>query len=228
MSSRLESLSYSRRVADLISTTPAIALYDAHPYRPIYTHMAALVADTALQAGVNYRTVVRPRVRRILNEFPKLSTVKTTLYALKTIPARELLDWRHPRKPTTFVDILETLRREDVNTCGDFQHWASRSSNRHSLLGIYGIGFKSVDYIACLAGVDVIPVDRHIYSLCRQVEVPWTDYQRVQTVFSHAADLLGIRRRVLDAAVWKWASDLAADRSTNERPLGSQLPLLFS
>ena len=44
------------------------------PYRD---HIGALFTDAILQAGVNYRSVVRPRVERVLFNFPEANTVSS-------------------------------------------------------------------------------------------------------------------------------------------------------
>jgi len=204
--SQLDSLTYARKVANLVRAMPGIDNYEGEPTRPRYCHIAAALADTSLQAGVRYDTVVAPRVKHILCHYPELTTVRDSLRALGDTQPGVLLNWRHPRKPQTFLDLLKTLESHGVNTCDDLREWAQISTSRATLLGIHGIGPKSADYLACLVGVDIVPVDRHILSFVKAAGVPWADYSRVRTVFSFAADLLGVRRAILDAAVWRWAA----------------------
>lgn len=44
-------------------------------YCPYINHIGALFTDTILQAGVNYRSIVWPRVAHILDTFPYATTV---------------------------------------------------------------------------------------------------------------------------------------------------------
>lgn len=66
-------------------------------------------------------------------------------------------------------------------------------------------GRKTVDYMACLVGIDSIAVDRHMRTFARQVGVENDDYHFLRRSFCCAADLLALSRREFDAWLWKRA-----------------------
>ena len=71
-----------------------------------YDHMGALIVDSVLQAGINYKTVVVPRVERVLTAYPE--DAKTTSgfeRVLMLEGATNLLDWSLDRKMNTLVDV---------------------------------------------------------------------------------------------------------------------------
>lgn len=68
---------------------------------------------------------------------------------------------------------------------------------------IKGVGPKTVDYMACLAGVEPIQVDRHVRSFALSLGITNLDYQFLQKVFCYAADFLGVPRREFDEWIWQ-------------------------
>ena len=49
-----------------------------------YEHMGALLTDAVLQAGINFNTVVRPKVKRLLDTYPESDTTSRFLKTLET------------------------------------------------------------------------------------------------------------------------------------------------
>ena len=70
----LEVLSLARKIANHAS---ALGVGQVHRIqRPCICHLGAIMADAILQSGVNYRTVVYPRVVVILNQYPETCSLK--------------------------------------------------------------------------------------------------------------------------------------------------------
>ena len=59
-----------------------------------YDHIGATIADAVLQANNKYSTHVKPRVNRILAQYPETRTTSSVLRLLESIAATEFLDWR--------------------------------------------------------------------------------------------------------------------------------------
>lgn len=57
--------------------------------------------------------------------------------------------------------------------------------------------------MACLVGVESIPVDRHVRSFALRLDIKCQDYHFLQKAFCFAADFLGISRRDFDAWIWQ-------------------------
>lgn len=73
---------------------------------------------------------------------------------------------------------------------------------REDIRRVKGIGPKTVDYMACLVGVDCIAVDRHIRGFAECVGLEDDSYGYLREVFSFAADLLSVSRRDFDSNIW--------------------------
>lgn len=201
ISSALEALAAARRVADyanehgVVTGTPLA--------RPAVWHMGALVADSVLQSGLNYATVVRPRVLSILKNFPEKKYISSLSEVVKCKQTGTFLNWKHPLKIQRFDYLVEFLQEHSVENAHDLRRNLAQESFRLELQKIDGIGPKTVDYMACLAGVDSIAVDRHVRNFARQVGLVNDDYHYLRAVFCNAADLLSISRRDFDAWVWQ-------------------------
>src|SRR5690606_26204122 len=128
-----------------------------------YEHIGALFTDSVLQAGVNYRTTVFPRVQRVLEEFPDASTTTAFLNAIHQYGANTILDWSHPEKPARLERLTEFFFDQKQETEADLSSWLQDDHNILKMREIRGIGPKTADYMKRLLNIPAIPVDRHIF-----------------------------------------------------------------
>ncbi len=197
---RLELLKAARRLADFASTQGVPSSYAVR--RSTYEHVGALLADAVLQAGLSYRSVVLPRVERILAEFPEAYCVSEVSYLVGKGCTAHLLDWQHPTKIERFERLVDFLRGEKVDTAGDLRKVLKSDTFCTDLQSLNGVGPKTIDYMACLVGIESIAVDRHIRTFAVRAGVNNSKYEFLKNSFCFAADLLSISRREFDAWVW--------------------------
>ncbi len=187
--------------------------------RPTSDHLGAVFADTVLQAGVRYNTVVRPRVERILRDFPESSNLDGLCMLLETSGASHFLGWDHRTKVSRFERLVQFFRSRDLNSSVDVSKFLGTASARPQLLEINGVGPKTFDYLCALLGLDRIAVDRHVVTFVAEAGVSSGGYDYTQRVASFAADLLGLMRRDFDTWMWRHVS------SRSEKPLQLALEL---
>jgi len=197
----LDMLTQARRVADFAESVGFCCNVAPRRARPIQ-HLGAVLADAVLQAGVNYRTVVKPRIDRILKYFPESSTLAGTIKIVESNSVGEFLMWKHSEKVDRFIRLHCLLEAHRVEDAAMLRAWLKRSSCRDELLSIHGVGPKTVDYMSCLVGIDSVAVDRHIRGFAKQAGVEVRDYEQLRSIFCCAADLLDTPRRDFDAWVW--------------------------
>lgn len=169
-------------------------------------HLGAVMADAILQAGLNYRTVVKARVQRIISEYPDAATLRGTMEFVRRDCVSELLLWNHAQKIDRFKSLAYAMERHEIQDTLTLKEWLQSSHSRVALLEISGIGPKTVDYMCCLVGLDSIAVDRHVRTFAKLAGMHIDDYQSIKIVMSYAADLLNISRRDFDAWVWNLIS----------------------
>lgn len=207
----LHSLDLARRLATYAQQRGAndVAFYHRVPS----SHIGAALADCVLQAGLNYRTVVQPRVKRIVDRFPETATLKGILVIIERGATPDLLSWSHSEKIDRFIKLVRTLDNFSVKDTQQLRAWLQQQECRDELLRIRGIGPKTIDYLCSLIGIDCVPIDRHIRVFARCAGVPVQDYNRLKTVVSCAADLLGVSRRDFDAWIWHFETRKALPRT---------------
>jgi hypothetical protein len=215
----LRALSSARLVAQLAQEKGLLQHYSSFR-APLY-HVGAILADAALQAGLNYRTVVKARIDRIIQIFPEAATLSGMFSAIASIGAAEFLSWHHHSKVARFICLAELLRDERVDDFHQLRAWLQNPIGREKLRAIHGVGPKTVDYLCGLVGLDFIAVDRHIRAFASDAGVTTADYDFLQIVVSYAADLLGVSRRNFDATIWTYISNKKAGI---ERRNGLQMP----
>lgn len=191
----------ARTLANFINTNYEIAAHTTIPSRA-YNHIGCLLADTVLQSGLNYKTVVLPRVKRIAEKYPEAKTISVFTTLVETVGAENILNWRHFEKPQRLISLLGLINSEGIETVNELSHWILIEKNEEKIMRIKGIGHKTKDYMKMLAGVPEIPIDRHLRRLVIEANIETSSYEEIHSIFINAADLLGLNRSALDWIIW--------------------------
>lgn len=200
-SSAIQMLVAARRVADYALEVGADISRET--IRTSYDHMGAIVADCVLQAGLNYRSVVLPRVSTILERFQGLDRTSELVDLIARGETSRFLNWHHTEKIGRFEALVGFLSEHSVENASMLKNRLQDSSFVAALRDVRGVGPKTVDYMQCLVGIDSIAVDRHVRTFAKRVGVVEDDYDFLKSVFCYAADLLSVSRREFDAWVWR-------------------------
>lgn len=172
----------------------------------IYNHMGATITDAILQAGLNYRHVVWPRVAHLLRDFPDYTTTCDFLILMKIFPLPELLNWHNKRKLTLIEKVSNLFFDNNIETETDLASWLAKQTNEQVLLEFNGIGFKTIDYLKMLAGSQAIAIDRHLFNFLKLADVVTNTYQEASEIYYETAKLLCIDEYELDKKVWNYMS----------------------
>ncbi|WP_431474008.1 hypothetical protein RVM24_11540 [Marinobacter sp. KM021] len=204
-SSAIEVLLVARRIANR-AKDEGVLFEEKHP-RATCEHMGAVLADSVLQAGLNYTTVVRPRVLAILRGHPDRHTISSLVSLIQSGQAGAFLNWRHHQKVRRFEELVTFLQKWGVEDVHDLCACLASEEFCNAVQTVRGIGPKTVDYMACLVGVDSVAVDRHVRTFAKTVGVENDDYHFLRASFCCAADLLSLPRREFDAWLWRRAAE---------------------
>lgn len=171
-----------------------------------YHHMGATISDTVLQAGLNYRHVVEPRVRRLIVEYPEARTTSDFQELLAFHGLKTLLRWNDSEKPRRIMEMTWFFSTEGLQTESMVCQWLYKPGNANLLLQLKGVGPKTVDYLKMLVGIPSIAVDRHIKKLVNNIGLQYKHYEDIQKVVGLAADHLGVDLNSFDWAIWSYLS----------------------
>ena len=162
--SSLEVLAAARIVADYAYSQGVERATISH--RLSYSHLGAVLADSILQAGVNYNFVVRPRVERILKLYPNASCGDGLFFIIDSGTSSEFLCWSHNEKVVRFEKVVSLLRTGGITSADELANRLKQNGFRDELHALRGIGPKTIDYMSCLVGIDCVAVDRHCSRVC--------------------------------------------------------------
>ncbi|EJS4060302.1 hypothetical protein NW009_003210 [Vibrio parahaemolyticus] len=176
---------------------------DEQMLRPTYDHMGAILADSVLQAGMNYANVVKPRVDAILLSYAEKKSTNELQQLIITEGPEKILNWKHSTKLLRFEALVSHMLNKNVFNTEDLKEKLRDADFCNELQTLNGIGPKTVDYMKCLVGIDSVAVDRHIKSFAKAAGIERFDYDFLRDVFCSAADLLSISRRSFDSWVWR-------------------------
>jgi hypothetical protein len=169
-------------------------------------HVGAVLAEAALQAGLNYEAVVVPRVKRFVKDYPAAAKVSGLTALLASGDVAVVLGIKNARKCQTFSDLARLLTTEGVETAEQFRAWLERGDSRAKLLRVPGVGVKTAAYVRLLVGLPAIAIDVHLRRAASQVGVVGSD-EELERLYTLAAAEAGIALADLDGSLWQQGSD---------------------
>lgn len=178
----------------------------APEYCPYVDHIGALFTDTILQAGVNYRSVVWPRVVHVLEAFPNATTVSTFAEVLNNYGTANILHWCNTEKIYRMNELVSFCLNHQIETSRQLAAFLRNNENVNMLKDIHGIGNKTCDYLKRLLGFDTVAVDRHIRSFIESADIYCNNYIEIKEIVEYAADFMEKTRRELDYSIWSYMS----------------------
>jgi len=172
-----------------------------------YGHIGAIVADAVLQANNKYAVNVRPRIRRIREEYSDFETTTAVLGLLVDLPATKFLSWKGEDRAKRFLQILHLFRSESIDTEDNLREWLKADSSLKKLRSIYGIGPKTADYFRILVGLQTSAIDRHLKNFVSLAGCQPGTYGNAQALIHAAADILSVSYSIFDHSIWKFMSE---------------------
>jgi thermostable 8-oxoguanine DNA glycosylase len=200
--------SAAEQLAQYVRSTQGFVFYETIDGN--YNHIGATVADAILQANNNYKTNVKPRVNRILAQYPNSRTTSAVRNLLQSLPVTEFLKWRGADRAARFSQVLDLFAVERIETEADLRTWLLRESNLSKLRAIKGIGPKTIDYFKILVGVSTSAIDRHLLNFLGLAGLSPCGYADAQSIVNATADMLRVDRAYFDHSIWQYMSKRAA------------------
>lgn len=71
--------------------------------RKPYNNMVATLSDAILQAGMNYKTVVMPRISDILYRYSNFTSTCDFIILFQTVPIEQIIKWKNKKNKTLYV-----------------------------------------------------------------------------------------------------------------------------
>lgn len=177
--------------------------------RKPYYHMGATLSDSILQAGLNYRTVVYPRIQSLLLQYSDYKTTSDFIILYKNNSLQNLLNWNNAEKLKRLDSLSLFLFNEHVETEDDLSKWLHSDDNIMSLHEIKGIGPKTVDYLKMMSGIPSIPIDRHLFKFLELAGIKTDKYEYASYLYTKVSTMININKYELDFNIWTLMSSIS-------------------
>lgn len=197
----MEKLIHARKLVDFIESNSSFKIISPNNC-PYNEHIGALFTDIILQAGLNYKHIVFPRVFNLYNEYPEANTVKGFAKLIENKKLETIISWKHHTKLKRINNLIDYCISNHIDSAVEIKAFLLKEENKALFLNIDGIGSKTYDYFLKLLGVDIVAVDRHIFSFLEKVGISKRDYYYSKSIVEFAADLMDISRRSIDYSIW--------------------------
>lgn len=171
--------------------------------------MGAIITDSVLQAGLNYKTVVFPRIKSLLNKFGDYPTTTDFVLLINLFSLENLIAFKNERKLKCIWHISKYFQEQRIETEQQLAFWMYKKENTQNLLSIYGVGPKTIDYMKKLIGLDSLAIDRHLISFLSLAEIHVRSYHEAKEIYCSASELLELDCRILDGMIWSYMSNAA-------------------
>lgn len=178
--------------------------------KAVYNHAGAIIVDSVLQAGLNYRTIVYPRVMKIIDKYSSFPRVDEFVEVINIFGLEEIIAFNNERKIRLINEILQILLVDKVSTVLELKNWLSLQKNTKKLLNLNGIGFKTIDYLKKLVGTDALPIDRHLINFMKNAGIYVSGYSKIQDIYVELANKLGVNLISIDTTIWQYMSKNSA------------------
>lgn len=175
--------------------------------RTPYYHMGATITDSVLQAGLNYRHVVYPRIFRLLTKFSDYKTTCDFLILMQAVPLSELINWKNEAKLRRIHDISWFLYDNRIENENQLATWLEINENAMQLAQINGVGPKTIDYLKMLSGNQAIAIDRHLFKFLELAGIFNCSYQEASQIYCKTAELMDMSKFEMDRKIWKYMSN---------------------
>lgn len=173
---------------------------------PYKDHIGAIFTDSILQAGLNYRKVVWPRVRNVLETYPYADTVHTFAEVLNHFGTSNILRWNNKEKIRRMEELVSFCLDNNIDNTRQLTDYLKYDSNISNLKSIHGIGDKTCDYMKRLLGFDTVAVDRHVRAFIESADIFCQEYEDIKEIVAFTADFMDCARRELDYSIWSYMS----------------------
>ncbi|TDP37655.1 hypothetical protein DFR75_1045 [Nocardia ignorata] len=177
-----------------------------------WDHIGGVIVDASLQPRTKYKTVVLPRVRKVISQWPDAAVLSGFRRRLESEDLSGFLRWRSTsRKLAVVTGLTAALDGLGIETVAElaacYDGGEREQQTRRALRQVSGVGPKTVDYIAILTGsTGHVAVDMHIAGFVRAAGVHGGDYRAISALITRAASELGCSVGALDAAIWNYMS----------------------
>lgn len=172
-----------------------------------YDHMGALVVDGILQAALTYETVVLPRVKNVLQQYPDVKTTSGFIEVCEDVGIKNIINWKGDKKANYILGLLDFLKSEEVETVPELRDWLADAENKARFIkDNKGIGAVTAEYFRILSGDESVKIDRHVRNFLADAGVPLISDDEAIKVLSEVALKLSTTPSVLDHSIWTYQS----------------------
>ena len=172
-------------------------------------NMGATIIDGVLQAGLNYKNVVKPRVDKFKNENRDVKTTTEFYNLINSQDLSELINFKGDKVERIYT-LVKFLKNEKVETEVDFYNFLSNNDNLLALSNLKGIKSKTIDYFKILTGhKETLAVDSRLINFIKIVcpELDNMTYEFAKELLMKTANSLRIEPATLDFSIWTFMTD---------------------
>lgn len=169
-------------------------------------NMGATIIDGILQAGLNYKNVVKPRVDKFKNEHRNIITTTEFYNLISSNDLSELINMKG-QKIERIHALVKFLKNEKIETEDDFYDWLTVDENLLALANLKGIKSKTIDYLKILTGhKETVAIDVRLLNFLK-LSCPDLDnitYEYAKVLLMKTAKKLRVEPATLDYSIWSY------------------------
>ncbi len=170
-------------------------------------HVGAIVAEAVLQPGSRYKRLVRPRIEKIMKDYPKRKTSGDFVRLLEEISPKYFLNWEEEDKPRRVLAVAKYLHNLGIETKDEFYLLFDEPDFPKVLKEIRGIGNKHIDSMKLLLRYPCESLHEAVRLVFQEMNIPFSTFEESRVLFQEIAHELKLDYENLLLCFWRYESN---------------------
>lgn len=170
-------------------------------------HIGAMIAESALQPGSRYKSVVRPCIERIVKLYPQGKTSKGFVRLLEEGSPKYFLNWTEDDKPRRVLAVAKFLHEMGIETPGELRLLLGDPECIKGLKKIRGLGNKHIDYLLLLYKEPCPSLEEYILAFLKEAGLDYPTLEEARPILDGAAEELDLDTDSLLISLWRYMSN---------------------
>ncbi|MBN2326512.1 MAG: hypothetical protein JXR73_05100 [Candidatus Omnitrophica bacterium] len=169
-------------------------------------HIGAILAEAVLLPGSRYKSQVRPRIERLLKEYPEGKTSGVFVCMIEEISPKYFFNWDENDKPRRVLAAAKYLHELGVESTDDFRLLFDEPDFAKSLKEIRGIGAKHIDDLRQLLRLPCDSREEAMRIILEEAGFNFQTLDEASSMLEEVSSILDLAHEHLLLCIWRYVN----------------------
>ncbi|MGC9326267.1 MAG: hypothetical protein ACP5I1_01405 [Candidatus Hinthialibacter sp.] len=169
-------------------------------------HLGAILTEAVLLPGSRYKSQVRPRIERLLQEYPEGKTTGIFVGLIEEISPKYFFNWEENDKPRRVLAAAKHLHELGVETADDFRLLFDEPDFAKFLKEIRGVGAKHIDDLRQLLGLPCDTREESVRIILEEAGLSFQTWKEAGRMLEEASIEIDLPLDHLLLCLWRYVN----------------------